>query len=94
MPKTKYLMSAGQKQADSVEAKTKKISDDIRGAVGEIRGRYSLKQNDVADMTGFNTGTFSLRLKNPENFTLKEIIKLGDVFPDIREKLIASLEQL
>ena len=94
MPKTKYLMSAGQKQADSLEAKTKKFSDDIRGAVGEVRGRLDLTQGEFAKMAGLNASTFSKRLKNPKDFEASDFLKMIVAFPQIREKLIASLEQL
>jgi hypothetical protein len=94
LPKIKYLSSAQEKQQLLIEHKTAKLCQDFRGAVFEIRGRYNLKQNEVAEMTGFNTGTFSLRLKNPDNFTFGELVKLITVFPELRESFIKSLENL
>ena len=94
MPEVKCFRSAKQKQAERLEAQIAKLNKDTLGAVGEIRGRYQLRQNDVAEMTGFNTGTFSLRLKNPEKFTLEEMLKMFAAFPEMREKFISSLQSL
>ena len=94
MPKLNYLKSAKEKQAALLAAKIEKMREDIRGAVGEFRGRHKLLQNDVALKAGFTVGTFSNRMKYPEKFTFDEAVRMEAALPGIKEHFIKALQRL
>jgi len=91
MPKTKYLYSKEEKEADILETRKKILKGDICGAVSKARALRGLTQDEFAKCAGINRGTFSLRLKEPTDFRLEELFKIQSAFPEIRDDIAKSI---
>ena len=88
MPKLKYLQSTIEKRADILAKKKKALKGEIHGAVAKVRAMYDLTQDEFAAETGINRGTLSNRLKSPENFSIEELFKIQNRFPELGADIV------
>ena len=78
MPRIKYTMNREEKMQEAVKQKSR----DIAGEIGKICGEYRMKDGEFAKETGMTASTFSRRLRNLEDMTLGELIRIKLRFPE------------